>query len=185
MKKKIGFYASGVLLGLMMVTLSFLDACKSPYPSISIADEAAIYTAVVRWIYEQDDTYGGTLNPPLVYLVRATDDSIGDPEVDKKASNIIAEPVAAEILIKLRDLPAEIIWVDNHKDVPLDPDSGQVPGDGVIITLGNLHPQRDGSLHISGSIYIASLAAGGKTYIVKQVEGLWQVTGTTGVQWIS
>jgi hypothetical protein len=32
---------------------------------------------------------------------------------------------------------------------------------------------------------VASLAAGGKTYIIEKKDGVWIITGTTGVEWIS
>jgi len=32
---------------------------------------------------------------------------------------------------------------------------------------------------------VARLAAGGKTYILEKKDGVWIVTGTTGVEWIS
>jgi hypothetical protein len=35
------------------------------------------------------------------------------------------------------------------------------------------------------SIYVAPLAAGGQTFVVERVDDTWQVTGTTGVVWIS
>ena len=185
MKRKIGFRASVILLGLLMSCLSVVNACKPLIPDISVRDEAAIYAAAIRQIYEKDDTYGGSLRPPVVYLVRKTDDSVGDPDIENSESKVLEETILSGISSALEDLPTELIWVEDEKDVVRDPDTGQVAGEGVIITLGNVHPQRDGSVHISGSIFIASLAAGGKTYIVQQVDGLWKVTGTTGVQWIS
>jgi hypothetical protein len=147
--------------------------------------DEAIYAAVIRQLYEVDDTFGGTLRPPIVYVVSRTDDSVGDPELGRADPEVLAESLQIEIVASLDDLPAEFIWVAQRQDVPLDPDTGRVSGDGVIITLGNIHPQKDGSVQISGSIYIANLAAGGQTYLVEQVDSLWEVVGTTGVQWIS
>ena len=42
-----------------------------------------------------------------------------------------------------------------------------------------------GAGHVSASIYIASLAAGGLTYIVERIDGAWQVVGDTGVRWMA
>jgi hypothetical protein len=52
-------------------------------------------------------------------------------------------------------------------------------------TLGNIHPQADGTLLVSASIYVASLAAGGQTFILEEKAEGWTVTGATGVTWIS
>ena len=85
----------------------------------------------------------------------------------------------------LSDLPAELSWVNAFDAVALDESTGQVEGDGVVVTVGNIHLQEDGSGLVSASIYIANLAAGGQTYIVEEVDGSWQVTGNTGYQWMS
>jgi len=89
------------------------------------------------------------------------------------------------ITASLDDLPAEFVWVGNFNEVPLDNNTGAVEGNGAIITLGNTHFQEDGSALVSASIYIANLAAGGMTYIVERIDGVWQVVGDTGVRWIS
>ena len=79
----------------------------------------------------------------------------------------------------------EIIWVDNRNEVPVKAQDGRVEGDGAIITLGNVQRQEDGTAQVPGSIYVASLAGGGQTYILEQVNGRWAVTGNTGTLWIS
>jgi hypothetical protein len=58
-------------------------------------------------------------------------------------------------------------------------------GRGAAFHLGKLVPQADGRVQVAGSIYVASLAAGGTTYVVEWQEGQWVVTGNTGTQWIS
>lgn len=60
-----------------------------------------------------------------------------------------------------------------------------VKGGGAIITLGTIYPREDGSVQVGGSIYIANLAAGGTTYILEKTDGKWEITGRTGVSWIS
>jgi hypothetical protein len=53
------------------------------------------------------------------------------------------------------------------------------------MTLGNIAEQPDGSLHTPGGITIGSLAAGGQTYVLEAVDGVWQVTGISGPVWMS
>lgn len=172
------------LLGLFLITgLAACTAVAEPTPTNT--DDVDIYTAVIRQLVTVDDTFGGTLNPPVVYLVNQTDDSIGDPDIEQQASQTIDAATQQAIVDGLADLGKEWIWVDSRDDVPLNPDNGFVEGEGVIITLGNILPQEDGSVYVSGSIYIAMLAAGGQTYILQQVDGTWQITGTTGIQWMS
>jgi hypothetical protein len=172
-------FAWALFLGLLA-----LIACAMPTSSTEL-DEVAIYAAVIRRIYLEDDTFGGTLQPPTLYLVRTTDDGVGDPEEERSAPNRLPEGVQREIAEALDGLPTEIVWVDHRDRVPQDQTRGIVANGGAIITVGNLHPQQDGSVHVSGSIYVGMLAAGGQTYVVERVNGVWEVTGTTGVQWIS
>lgn len=167
-----------------LLSLALLAACTAATDVVE-SDEVAIYSAVIRQIVTQDDTFGGTLNPPVVYVVRTTDDGVGDPDIEQSESRPISPAVQEGIVEDLADLPAEFIWVEDAAAVPVEVDSGAVSDDGVIVTLGNIHQQGDGSALVSGSIFIASLAAGGQTYVLEQVDGAWQVTGTTGVQWMS
>lgn len=172
-------------ISILVLVLSLLIACSVEAPATSAVDEAAIYSAVIRQLYGPDDTFGGTLHPPVVYLVGRTDDGVGDPDSERAEPEILAESLRSEIVLTLADLPAEFIWVDHRQDVALDPSNGEVVGGGVILTLGNIHRQEGGAVRVSGSVYIANLAAGGQTYIVERVDGAWTVMGTTGVQWMS
>ena len=159
--------------------------------SLTEDDQAAIYAAVVRQLYTVDHTFGDQPpNFPVVYLVRSTDDSAGDPGIEKKDSQVIPESVQAAVTKALSDLPAKIIWVDEPEDVPVDPNTGMVEGKGVRITLGNIHQGETTAsgnkpLLVSGSLYFANLGAGGKTYFVERIDDEWRITGTTGVEWIS
>ncbi len=147
--------------------------------------KAAIYAAVVRQLYTVDHTFGEPPNFPIIYLVEATDDSVGDPDAPQTKSNLLLRSIQEAITASLDDLPAEFVWVGNFNEVPLDSNTGAVEGNGAIITLGNAHFRQDGSALVSASIYIANLAAGGLTYIVERIDGTWQVVGDTGVRWMA
>jgi hypothetical protein len=161
-----------------------LIACSSP-ASLQQADEAAIYAAVIRRIYTQDDTFGGTFQAPTVYVLQTTDDSVGDPGIDQSEPRTLTDIVQREINTSLADMSMNIVWIRDSSEVPLDPRTGASNDGGVIISLGNIHLQRGGTVHVSGSIYISQLAAGGQTYILEQTNGVWEVTGNTGVVWVS
>ena len=145
--------------------------------------KAAIYTAVVRQLYTVDHTFSKSPNFPIIYLLETTDDSVGDPDVPQTKSNVLLNSVQVAITTSLEDLPAELVWVGDFNEVPLDSNTGVVEGNGTVITLGNIHFQEDGSALVSASIYIANLAAGGLTYIVERIDGIWQVVGDTGVRY--
>lgn len=172
------------LVRTLLLGLSIVTACTAT-STLSETDEVAIYSAVIHRIYTQDDTFGGTFNAPILYLLTTTDDSVGDPDVRQSESRSLSKAVQDEIEISLADLPARVVWVNDSSAVPVDVTTGAVANNGVILTLGNIHIRGNGTALVSGSIYIAPLAAGGQTYILKEVDGVWEISGTTGVRWTS
>jgi len=173
-------------LGLWVsIASSFMLMGCSGTAAFSETDEIAIYSAVIHRIYTQDDTFSGTYRAPVIYLLTATDDSVGDPNIEQSESQGISLSVQTEIEHALVDLPVQVVWVDDFPSVPIDPDSGEVIDRGAVLTLGNIHIQGDGTALVSASIYVAFLAAGGQTYILEQSNENWKITGTTDVSWIS
>lgn len=154
--------------------------------ALSVTDRAAIYAAVVRQLYYVDHTFDVPPQWDIVHLVEVTDDSVGDPELPRSEAAELPDAVRVELVAQLiaEDLPAQLDWVAQRDEVALDGD-GSVRDNGVIITLGNIHAQEDGSVTVAGSLYFGRLGAGGRTYTVGQVDGSWQVTGDTGVAWAS
>jgi ABC-2 type transport system permease protein len=159
-----------------------------------IADDAAIYAAVVREFYTVDHTYNMDDPPnfPVIYLIKTTDDGVGDPNAPQGEPALIPEEVQTGVSELLSGpgaidagnwLPAEIIWVGSAAEAPYT-STDSVGGGGAVIKLGNIFPQPDGSVLVSASLYLGELAATGKTYILNQVEAGWRVTGYTGVQWM-
>lgn len=168
------------LLGLLLAGCG-LGADEAPATE---EEAAAIYAAVIRQIYTEDDTFGGTLQPPTLYVVTETDDTVGDPDTEALEPATISPAVQAAVETRLADLNTELAWVASQQEVSLDPQTGEVEGGGGIITLGNLHREGD-TFEVPASIYVAGLAAGGQTYVLEMVDGAWTVTGNTGAQWIS
>lgn len=161
-----------------------LTVNKQEQSPFSKEDQAEIYAAVIRQLYKVDHPFGEPPSFPVVYVVYNTMDSIGDPDAPGSGSQVIPESLRAAVTDRLADLPADVIWVSNRDEIPLS-DDGSVQGGGVIVTVGNIHPGETVSALVSASLYIASLAATGKTYILEKQGGRWQVTGDTGFQWIS
>jgi hypothetical protein len=154
--------------------------------TLSEDEQAAIYAAVVRQLYTVDHTFGhNPPNFPVVYLVRTTDDSVGDPDAPQTEPQILPDSTQMEIVAALDDLPAEFVWVDDADEVPRDDQTHAVASGGAIITLGNVHIQEDSKVLVSAQLFFSMLGATGKTYILEQLDGEWQVTGDTGVQWMS
>ena len=154
----------------------------------SAETHAEIYAAIARQFYTVDHTFGS--NPPNwsnLYLLSTTDDGVGDPNVPRGDPTAIPEEVQTTVAEQLnKDLGVNVVWAESREAVPSNPDTGQIDdGNGAIITFGNLHVQDDGTMHVSASLYFASLGATGKTYILSNENGSWEIIGTTGAEWIS
>lgn len=152
-------------------------------PSSIPWEPAEIYALAVRQLVTVDHTFGQPPQFPQVYLLRQTDDSVGATGASANGQTI-APGDQQRIVSLLADLPPSFVWVDSRDAVPLD-EVGGVSGGGAMITLGNVSPQPDGTLHVPASIYIGSLAAGGQTYVLEAVDGVWQITGISGPAWMS
>lgn len=169
-----------VIMGLVLIAA----ACSSAGAELAPADEIAIYAAVVRQVAGPDDTFGGTLDKPIIYMITTTSDAIGDPSTTPTEPRELPAEVEEDISAALSDLPSQIRWIESRDQVDMNEMDQAVDG-GVFVTLGNIHPQDDGTVQVAGSIYVANLAAGGMTYIVEKQDGTWVITGNTGWRWIS
>ena len=90
------------------------------------------------------------------------------------------------ITAELADEPFELIWVEAFDDASIDPTSGQIAeGDGIIITLGNIHPQDDSSVQLPFFMTCGGLCGIGKTYVLNQISNVWQITGSVGPEIMS
>jgi hypothetical protein len=158
---------------------------KLPPSPFGEEDRADIYATVIRQLYEVDHSFGSSRPDfPNLYLVYMTDDSVGGEFGAPPASSILPETLRTKIADKLSDLPAEIFWVNSFNAVPLEENS-LVKGGGAVIRVGNINEGEGGKVEVAGSIYVANLAAAGRTYVLEKQGSKWQITGTTGPMWIS
>ena len=179
--RKVSFFLAFVIAA---VQLTGCGAAPST-PTLTPRDDIAIYQAVIRRLYQTDDTFGGKLEKPILYIIRATNDAAGDPSAQQSNSVVLSAALQQGITAALADLPTRIRWVDRFEQVSLDGKAGFVSDKGVIITLGNIKYKNSDKVLVPASIYVASLAAGGRTYLVEKKDAVWVVTGDTGVEWIS
>ena len=177
-----------ILVLIACVSLAALALSCKTTPAITTpteVDEATIYAVVTRQLATVDDTFGGNLKPPTLYVIRNTDDKAGDWR-QESMSVLISQTVQDKVTAALGDLSAEIIWIDRFVNAEFeDTPSSMVKGGGAIITLGNIYQQADDSVYVAGSIYIGNLGAGGTTYVLKKIDGIWKITGTIGAHWMS
>jgi hypothetical protein len=155
-----------------------------PVPADS-GDEAPIYAAAIRQIYTVDHSFGEPPGWPLVYAVNSTDDAVM-PDAPVAPSQDLAPELQAAIQAELVDQPFELIWIDSMDEAPIDSNNGQIAeGESIIITLGNIHPQNDGTIQMPFFMTCGGLCGIGKIYILSQVDGAWRVTGSVGPEIMS
>lgn len=163
------------------------SSSPASFEQLDVDQQAEIYAAVARQIYMVDHTFGD--KPPMwqgLYLIRMTNDSVGDPNMPQNDAVVLPDELMGSVGKHLGDFPAKIMWVDSMDQIGVDPKNGMLDGgNSAAITFGNIYMQEDGTVQVSGSLYFASLGAGGKTYILSNANGIWEVTGNTGVEWIS
>ena len=165
--------------GLVVLLLMALGACAAPTTGGADGDEAAIYAAAIRQIYTVDHGFDEPPNWPNVYVVSVTDDGLGGSDIPQSDARTLPDGLQAAIASGLDDLPADIIWVAATDEVSTEPETGAVDGgNGIIITMSNVHMQDDGSALVAFWMQCANMCGIGTTYVIQQVDGDWQVTGT-------
>ena len=85
----------------LVLILSTLAACGTPTPTRYGDGEAAILSAVVRQLYTVDHSFGEPPNFPVVYLERASNDGVGDPDTPQAESRLLPEPVRTAVVAAL------------------------------------------------------------------------------------
>lgn len=165
------------------ILLTLMPACTESKLVLTDEEQADIYTTVIRQIYLLDNT-AGYKRFPIIYLLRYTNDTVGDPRKTEPNTDLISETIQAEVLAALDDLPADFKWIDDRNEV-IDKSILVVKDNAAIITVGNIYVEKEGKVQVAASIYFSSEGAGGRTYIVEKVDDIWRITGDTGVTWIS
>ena len=153
----------------------------APKPLLA-ADERHIYAAAIRQMYSVNHNFADPPEFPLVYIATSTDDgSLLDAPIT--SPQILSVALRQAVAAELTDLQIKIIWVESIDEVPLGPSNGLVAGgQGIFITLGNIIPQDDGTVQLPIYMLCGSLCLSGKTYVLAEVDGDWQVTGSVGAE---
>jgi hypothetical protein len=150
-------------------------------------DLAQIYAAAIHEIYHVDHSFGSGGSPgwPLVYVVATTNDA-AMVDAPTAPSQAISTDLQEAITTELADEPFQLIWIEEFEDAPIDQTNGQIAeGEGIIITLGNTHPQNDDSVQLPFFMTCGGLCGIGKTYVLDQISGNWQVSGSVGPEIMS
>ena len=121
-----------------------------------------------------------------VYVVTKTED-LSISEAPQAPSQSIPAELQQAISDELTGAQFEISWIGEFDDAPLDPaDWRSNPGwkidggNGMVITLGNLHPQEDETVQLSFWMSCADMCGVGKIYVLEKTFDSWHIKGTVG-----
>ena len=156
------------------------DTPKNGPNPINIHDKAQIYAAAIREIHSY------ARSSTLVYVVTTTEDmAIFDGPIDP--SQKLPDDLQEAIMAELAEETYELIWIEAPEDAPtspINPETGDgwkiAEGEGMIITLGNIHPQEDGSVQLSFFMACADVCGIGMNLVLNQDYDNWHVSGSVG-----
>jgi hypothetical protein len=155
------------------------DTKDDPNPAES-NDEAQIYAAAIREIHSIERARD------LVYVVTTTEDmAIFDGQT--AAAQLLSIDLQEAIAAELAGESFELIWIKEFDDAAFDPANWRetpgwriADGEGMVITLGNIYPQEDGSVQLSFFMTCADLCGSGKNLVLTEDSNNWHVTDSVG-----
>lgn len=163
----------------------------NPTPAISgaaseltLADEAAIYAAVIDALYaRRGDTIGG-VDAPIVYLDKRIEanGSLKDGDTPPPP-RILDGAIQRQIQAVLSDFPARLVWVDRRSEVPFVEALQPGADNGAIIGLSHIARRPDGAAMVAAefSFNCNCELGGGSYFIVQFLDNRWRVTGEEAV----
>src|SRR4030042_3439066 len=174
-----------ILLATIVIGLMGAISCGSNSQAVSENDQAQIYAVLIKRLYH--DYQPGQVTG---YIMKYTDDNTGI-RGGSSDSKILPESLQKAVLNALADLDKttladaenRYIGVSQSSEIP----EGVIflPGGGCQIILGNIRPQKDGSVQVTASLSFGGTGGGGTTFIIEKIDNVWTVTGTTGPIWMS
>jgi len=165
---------------LLITLLLLLVAVNCTAPEETTYEDAQIYAAAIREIHTSQHS------KDLVYVVTTTEDlTIFNASTDPQ--RLFPVDLQEAITAELVDEPYQLVWIEAFDDASFDPANWRdvegwsiAEGDGMIITLGNIHPKDDGSVQLSFFMICAQMCGIGKNFVLKIHNGVWHVTSSVG-----
>ena len=152
-------------------------------PDDGVARRIEIYSAVIRRLVTRDHTFGSGPSPfQRVYVLDGVISDASDPMAANllgPAARPFPPPLVSGIRERLRRLPP-LRFVNNAKRVRRGKPLYGVKNDGVIISLGRIEVTRPHRVQVSNSLWCGGLCGQWLTYVLREEDGRWRITGTTG-----
>lgn len=150
----------------------------------SSQEEADIYAAVIESMVKSDRK--GRFGFDRIYIVDGPVDDAGDPMTGfQRSHDPFGDPMELALAERLRALPP-VEFIAHAEDVQVGPQGMDgVKDHGLIITLEPIRHRSATRVHVGHSQWCGGLCGQWSTSVVKLIQGVWKVTGTTGPMAIS
>ncbi|MGB7537488.1 MAG: hypothetical protein WBM17_03010 [Anaerolineales bacterium] len=136
-----------------------------------------IFRAVLRKLFGLDYESGSPSDKPFLFILYS--------EGDSSADNLhFPEVVRHGVTRGSRDLPLQIVWVEDCYGVGGDPDGEYVPDGGAVVRFTGIRREGADLARISGNIHRMGSEPRGFEYVVEKKNGFWMVRSSYH-QWIS
>lgn len=145
-------------------------------------EDAQIYAIVLNQLINEDDTFGGNLNPKVIYLREDLKDfsfSTKKKVIRVPLSEIVKSAISAEI----KSAKLNFKWLRENEDISFD-NGGDTENASVLIGFSNIRYLDSKTVEVEGSIYFGPEAAGGTLYTFKKMEGAWKLIKSEAT-WVS
>lgn len=120
----------------MICLLIFLSGCVTK--NISINDKSEIYQLIIHRMFSKDNSFGKAVDIHFLYINKLTRDySDKDNKITPQPNQQLSQELMNQIGYKLSDLPVQVLWINDDREVL--PTPGGTVKDGAIVTLGNIH----------------------------------------------
>jgi hypothetical protein len=168
----------------LLLLITSVPACNKVPAPFREKDQITIYSATIRRFLTVEYISHNFTN---IYILKTPDDRPSDYKLYENKNYIVSNPLSGEVqtslLEALTGLKPKFTWVDNRDQVPML--NEKIAENGAILTIGNINLQPDGSLQVMVDLYFGDLGSYGLIYILKNVDGSWQIQGDTGPRWMA
>ena len=185
-------YRGLIALGLLAAACSGSVVPDAPgpgpgRPEVEV-ERAPVYEGVLRYLASAD--LGGRWRHVYVESsICSGAAGAGDPG---HCPDSFSVPEQAELAGRLRDLRGDVRFVDADEARRLTraifgkrPRHALPVRGAVLLRVGPIEGGQEGPVAVPGSYYCGGLCAGGATWLVRQRQGAWEVTGPKDGEWIS
>jgi hypothetical protein len=136
-----------------------------------------IFRAILRKLFGLDCESGSGSEKPFLFILYSEGDSsaahLGFPEIIRRG-----------VTRGSRDLPLQIVWVEDCYGVGGDPDGEYVPDGGAVVRFTSIRREGADLALVGGNIHQTGSEPRGFEYVVEKKNGFWMVRSSYH-QWIS